>query len=884
MTTTINGHRLGAGLMAMAMALAATQAHAQSTGTADFEAPIIVTGSKAGAPKGIGGLVIPDSTKAKAELNQAFIQHQVPGQSLNDLINYLPGVSFQNNDAYGGAGGTLTIRGFDASRISETFDGVTLNDDGNYALYAQELLDTEVIDKVTVNLGSTDVDSPTSSASGSTVNFTSHMPSDTFHAKLVASGGPDLYYRAFGMIDTGKFGPWGTKAWLSASKTHNDSPFNNYGHIRKQEFNGRIYQPLGHTGDFISVAGFYVTLRSNFSGSEALSNVPLAPDSGTGFTYFPASTGSASFYTYAPCATKVGTKGVADTPNSCGTAFEYRVNPANLLNIRGAMKLTLSDKVVFTLDPSYQFTKANGGGTTGAYEYGCYLKANIACQAVTASGVPAGTPLYGFINGSYFIGADLNGDGDTIDRVTMLVPSETKTHRIAATSSLRFDASPTQTLRLAYAFARSDITQSGEMTFIGADGGTLNPFPAGNPLIDAGGNVIQKRDTESIAMLNQISGEYRGKFFDNHLTVSVGVRAPFLHRELTNFCFTRNNGGSVSCVFGASGTAYGAAFPYTINATTGTPAGSAPPQTRTYNYSAVLPNAGLTYVMPVGETFFNYSKGFSAPQTTALYQSFYFPQGTAGAQPGPEKADNFDLGWRINGSHLSAQVDVWYTHFTNRLGTQFNPTENTSVYANVGTVNRYGIDANINYRFNETWTAMAFGSWLHSKIQDNVIAGTCNVTTVAIAVNGCTAINQTAYYQTAGKFESGIPQYTLGGRVQGDFGPLVLGVQAKRTGARYVNDQNVPFKSLSNTGVTDGTVVFGAKTPEYTLVDMDIRLKLSKLGDGSYVQINANNLLNAHYVGGFSATTSPTQTLTGTLTNAQIGAPRTAIASLVLAF
>ncbi|EGD59189.1 TonB-dependent receptor-like protein [Novosphingobium nitrogenifigens DSM 19370] len=872
-------------LLAMGMAITGTQAFAQSTGTLDFDKEIVVTGTHDNARRGIDGLVIPDTSKAKLELNQAFIEHQVPGQSINDIINYLPGVSFQNNDPYGGAGGTLTIRGFDATRISETFDGVTLNDDGNYALYAQELLDTEVIDKVTVNLGTTDVDSPTSSASGSTVNFISHMPTDKTHAKLVASGGTDHYYRVFGMIDTGTFGPWGTKAWFSASKTQNDSPFNNYGHIRKHEFNGRIYQPLSKPGDFISLAGFYVVLRNNFSGSVPLSNTALAADSGSGLTSFPATTGPGSYYNYSGCTTATGTKGVADSANSCGSAFDYRYNPANLLNLRAAMKLTLTDKLTFTFDPSYQFTKANGGGTANAYESGCYLVSGK-CTTASATSIPSGTPLYGYVNGSYYLGKDLNGDGDSIDSVRMLVPSQTKTHRVALTTSLRYDAAPSQTLRVAYAFARSDITQSGEMTPIGSDGGALNVWAVNNPISDTGGSLIQKRDTDSIATMHQVSGEYRGKFLDNRLTVTAGLRVPFLQRQLTNYCFTRNAGGGVSCAFGDSAAAYQAAFPYSIGSS-GSPSGSALPQTRKYSYSAVLPNAGLTFVLPVGETFFNYSKGYSAPQTTALYQSFYFQQGTPGVEAQPEKTDNFDLGWRINDRKVTAQVDLWYTHFSNRLGTAYNPTEGTSIYSNLGSVKRYGIDANLAYNVNEHVTAMVFGSWLHSEIQSNVTAGSCSTTMVAIGVNGCTTVNQLAYYQTAGKFESGIPQYTVGGRLQGNYGPLLFGVQLKHTGARYVNDQNTPFLSSGNTGVTDGAVVYPAKTPEYTLVDIDVRMKLAALGlhnDSSYVQLNVSNLFNQHYVGGFSATTSPTQTFTGTLTNAQIGAPRAVIGTLVLGF
>jgi iron complex outermembrane receptor protein len=205
---------------------------------------------------------------------------------------------------------------------------MTLNDDGGYALYSGELLDSEVIDKVTVNLGTTDVDSPTSSASGSTVNFISHMPSDDFHVKVAGSAGTDAYMRMFGMIETGRFGPWGTKAWFSASTTSNNSPYNNYGKIRKDEYNGKIYQDLGTNGDFLSLAGFYVKIRNNFSGSVPLSNVALAADSGAGFTYMPSGY-KAGYYNYAACQTTAAVAGHADKANTCGSAYDYRANPAN---------------------------------------------------------------------------------------------------------------------------------------------------------------------------------------------------------------------------------------------------------------------------------------------------------------------------------------------------------------------------------------------------------------------------------------------------------------------------------------------------------------------------------------------------------------------------
>ena len=105
-----------------------------------------------------------------------MIARQNPGQTILDTINLIPGVSFQNNDAYGSSGGTLNIRGFAADRISLTVDGIPLNDSGNYAIFSNQQFDPEIIGEVNVNLGTTDVDSPTASAAGGTVNYRTIVP------------------------------------------------------------------------------------------------------------------------------------------------------------------------------------------------------------------------------------------------------------------------------------------------------------------------------------------------------------------------------------------------------------------------------------------------------------------------------------------------------------------------------------------------------------------------------------------------------------------------------------------------------------------------------------------------------------------------------------
>ena len=98
------------------------------------------------------------------------------------------------------AGGTLNIRGFDSTRISLTFDGVPLNDSGNYAIFSNQQLDPELIEQVNVNLGTTDVDSPTASAAGGTVNLRTKRPDRDFGVMLSGSAGQFDFMRMFAKV------------------------------------------------------------------------------------------------------------------------------------------------------------------------------------------------------------------------------------------------------------------------------------------------------------------------------------------------------------------------------------------------------------------------------------------------------------------------------------------------------------------------------------------------------------------------------------------------------------------------------------------------------------------------------------------------------------
>jgi len=868
---------------------------------------------------------VPDTSKTREQLNAEFIQRQTPGQTINEVINQLPGVSFTNNDPFGSAGGSLIIRGFDNSRIAETFDGMPLNDTGNYAIFSNQMLDSELISQVNVSLGSTDVDTPSAAASGSTLAYQSRLPFEHFGLRLLGSYGwfhDGDYFRTFGVLDTGNFTPWDTRAWFAASMATNDNVYGHRGIIYKQQYNGRLYQPIGTNGDFISLAVHYNQNRNNFFGSLPLRQDTIQCQPVPGQTVNQVATctaprvvgvdstnryplnGDERDYTVARCQTnQVARPGIADVANTCGSAFEERLNPSDTGNVRMQSRFTLAEGLVLTVDPSFQWVKANGGGTVVAQEG--LRDVNPAGGTATANQCVSATPpantscQVGYLAGIPFFGRDLNGDGDRLDTVRVLAPSTTRTHHWGLSASLRWDITPTQTVRVSYSLDRGWHRQTGETGFLQPNGEPFDAFPNLNPIVAVNGDILQKRDRVSIALLQQVAGEYRGEFLDGRLTVNLGLRSPFFSRDLNNHCATSSASGFVEC-FGTN-TAGLASYlaTNTVNIGNNTFVPPQGPQERKFHYNPLLPNAGLIYdIAPHTSIFANYSRGVQVPSTDNLYNNFFFPTTTPNAYPRPETTDNFDLGVRYRSRQIMAQLSGWYTIFHNRLASAYDPVLDTTVFRNLGTVNKYGIDGSISYQVTPQVQFYVYGSYLWSRIQANVVAGECTATVSASCPAG--SVGTQILAQTAGRRESGAPVYTFGARVQAQVGPLELIGEAKRTGPRYVNDENLPLRLCTTASGGNGYTnvvdcpgaalatptavlyqVYPARLPAYTVVNIGARLPLgfAGLNDDTYFQFNVTNLFDKFYVGNASS-----QLLNTSVPFVQIGAPRAFIATLNVAF
>src|SRR5690606_17962994 len=490
------------------------------------------------------------------------------------------------------------------------------------------------------------------------------------------------------MVDTGEFTPIGTRAFLSASKATYDNPYNNYGKIDKTQVNGRIWQPIGDGEDFVSISGHYNENRNNFFGSLPLrldlTQSPTNPAprivGGQSSNRFPRNHDERAYDINLPCTVNTdATPGAADLPApapdaptagaSCGTEFDRRYNPSNTGNIRGASLFHLTDAITLSIDPSYQYVKANGGGTVGARE-----------RFFDVDPGPGVTNMAGYIGGRPYFGMDLNGDGDLLDEITMLAPSQTRTHRIGVISNLRWDINDDHSVRIAYTYDRANHRQTGQVGLLYPNGEPFVVSPVIDPLSDVTGSVLQKRDRQSYAILHQVSGEYSGSFFDEALRVTLGLRAPFFTRDLQNNCFTTSDSGFVDC-FG-EGDPRNAEY-LAVNPTNSIGQPMQGPQQRILKYDEILPNAGFIFNPADRFSIFgNYSKGLQVPGTDALYNAFFFPANTPSARPEPETTDNFDLGVRYRSPIIQGQLVGWFTKYDNRLASAYDPVTERNVYRN----------------------------------------------------------------------------------------------------------------------------------------------------------------------------------------------------------
>src|SRR3546814_10493570 len=102
--------------------------------------------------------------------------------------------------------------------------------------------------------------------------------------------------------------------------------------------------------------------------------------------------------------------------------------------------------------------------------------------------------------------------------------------------------------------------------------------------------------------------------------------------------------------------------------------------------------------------------------------------------------------------------------YDDRLATAYDPVQDTTLFRNLGRVDKYGLDGSIAWRPTAETLLYVFGSVTKSEIKNDLLNGTCSQDAVDAGQFDCTVVGDPAYIQLAGKRESGAPTFTLGAR------------------------------------------------------------------------------------------------------------------------
>ena len=227
------------------------------TGTGGHKTADGVTGLQPG-----GGLIkIQEAPKSVSTVTKDYILKQAPATSPFMLVQLLPGADVSEVDPWGLSGGSISLRGLDQTEMAFIWEGSPIADVGVYTTYPSEFADTENLDELTLQQGSSNIDTPTINGSGGLFTFHDRDPTDHFGGLADYGYGSYKYNREFVRVDTGLIGNTGIKAFVSISNQH-DRAWRGSGIDDRLHTDWKFMKEWGE-GNKVSLVGAYQSAVQN---------------------------------------------------------------------------------------------------------------------------------------------------------------------------------------------------------------------------------------------------------------------------------------------------------------------------------------------------------------------------------------------------------------------------------------------------------------------------------------------------------------------------------------------------------------------------------------------------------------------------------------------
>ncbi|GBR08650.1 TonB-dependent receptor [Gluconacetobacter liquefaciens NRIC 0522] len=181
---------------------------------------ILVSGRSGRTQEPGGGLMrVEKSPRAIQTVTRDYIAKQAPTSNLQQMLRMLPSVNIADQDPFGLYAGQVNVRGFDQTEVGWLLDGAPLNDTGNAAFYANEAVEAEDLETVSLQPGSVDISSPVINASAGLSKATMMNPTSKFGGLIDTSFGSYDTFRQYIRLNSGYLGQSGIKAMFAFSHT-----------------------------------------------------------------------------------------------------------------------------------------------------------------------------------------------------------------------------------------------------------------------------------------------------------------------------------------------------------------------------------------------------------------------------------------------------------------------------------------------------------------------------------------------------------------------------------------------------------------------------------------------------------------------------------------
>ncbi|MCQ8240917.1 TonB-dependent receptor [Rhizosaccharibacter radicis] len=203
-----------------------------------------------------GGLIkVQVQPKSVSTVSKDYIQKQAPAQSPFMLVQLLPGAVVSEVDPWGLSGGSIALRGLDQTEMAFIWEGMPIADVGVYTTYPSEFADNENLEELTLQQGSSNIDTPTINGSGGLFTFHDRDPSRRMGGLVDYGYGSYKYNRVFGRFDTGLIGNSGVRAFVSLSN-QKDRAWRGSGTDDRTHLDWKILKEWGD-GNRTSLVGAY---------------------------------------------------------------------------------------------------------------------------------------------------------------------------------------------------------------------------------------------------------------------------------------------------------------------------------------------------------------------------------------------------------------------------------------------------------------------------------------------------------------------------------------------------------------------------------------------------------------------------------------------------